>query len=365
MPSISSKPSGRGTTASVEGVDPDAMRVLLRYRWPGNVRELEHVIERAVIVAEGPNVTVDDLSPVVKTTDRQPSSSTFTIPPHHTLAEIEKLAILQTLERTSWNKRKAAHILGVYRPTLYSKLRKYHLSDGPNGICAREGRRRGPLRQCRGPMKRRRRGESERDMAASRPGIGEEYLSQVAHELRGSLNAILGWAEFLRRTDCDEPGRVRAAETIIRHARQQTAMLSELLDTWRLASGTLALNVSPFALKPLVDSAIDAVQPAAQARSVHVECHDETDGLGRARGDPRRLAQALVALLANAVHFAPEDSTVEVSIAVDDGAARVVIRDGGPPVPPAALPYLFDRNRPPERMSPRGSFRLDSGSRVT
>jgi DNA-binding NtrC family response regulator len=118
---------------SVESIHPDALRVLLRYRWPGNVRELEHVIERAVIVAEGPQVTVDDLSPVVKSADRQPSSSTFTIPPHHTLAEIEKLAILQTLERTSWNKRKAAHILGVYRPTLYSKLRKYHLSEGPGG----------------------------------------------------------------------------------------------------------------------------------------------------------------------------------------------------------------------------------------
>ena len=198
-------------------------------------------------------------------------------------------------------------------------------------------------------------------MAASRPAIGEEYLSQVAHELRGSLNAILGWAEFLRRTDCDEPSRVRAAETIIRHARQQSAMLSELLDTWRLASGTLALNISPFALRPLVDSAIDAVRPAAQARSVQVECRDETDGLGRARGDPRRLAQALVALLANAVHFAPEDSTVEVSIALEDGAARVVIRDGGPAVAAAALPYLFDRNRPAGRMSPRGSFRLGLG----
>jgi transcriptional regulator with PAS, ATPase and Fis domain len=118
---------------SVEGINPEAQRAMLRYRWPGNVRELEHVIERAVIVAEGPQIQVDDLSPVVKTSERQASSSTFTIPPHHTLAEIEKLAILQTLERTSWNKRKAAHILGVYRPTLYSKLRKYHLTDGPNG----------------------------------------------------------------------------------------------------------------------------------------------------------------------------------------------------------------------------------------
>jgi DNA-binding NtrC family response regulator len=117
----------------VDGVHPEALRALLRYRWPGNVRELEHVVERAVIVAEGQQIMLDDLSPVVKAAERQPSSSTFTIPPHHTLAEIEKLAILQTLERTSWNKRKAANILGVYRPTLYSKLRKYQLSGGPNG----------------------------------------------------------------------------------------------------------------------------------------------------------------------------------------------------------------------------------------
>ena len=132
-PSTSSRRSGDGTAAPLKAIHPDALRVLLRYRWPGNVRELEHVIERAVIVAEGPQITVDDLPPIVQGTDRQPASSTFTIPPHHTLAEIEKLAILQTLERTRGNKRKAAHILGVYRPTLYSKLKKYCLAGHPNG----------------------------------------------------------------------------------------------------------------------------------------------------------------------------------------------------------------------------------------
>ncbi len=114
----------------VTGIDPDAGKVLLRYRWPGNVRELEHVIERAVIVAAGRQVMPDDLPQSVREVDRQAGATAFTIPPHHTLAEIEKLAILQTLERTSWNKRKAASILGVYRPTLYSKLKKYHLTDG-------------------------------------------------------------------------------------------------------------------------------------------------------------------------------------------------------------------------------------------
>ena len=54
----------------------------------------------------------------------------FVIPPHRTLAEIEKMAIVQTLQRTNWNKQEAAQILGLYRPTLYSKMKKHDIQDG-------------------------------------------------------------------------------------------------------------------------------------------------------------------------------------------------------------------------------------------
>ncbi|HEY7447993.1 MAG TPA: helix-turn-helix domain-containing protein, partial [Vicinamibacterales bacterium] len=111
----------------VTSVHPDAAKALREYAWPGNVRELEHVIERAVIVADGGEITRDDLMPLTRDDERTPQSRDFAIPPHYTLAEIEKLAIVQTLERTHWNKRKAASILGVYRPTLYHKLKKYNL----------------------------------------------------------------------------------------------------------------------------------------------------------------------------------------------------------------------------------------------
>ena len=93
------------------------------------MRELEHVIERAVIVAEGTDITLEDLPPTIRDAERLPNQTGFVIPPHHTLEEIEKLAILQTLERTRGNKRKAASILGVYRPTLYNKLKKYNLIE--------------------------------------------------------------------------------------------------------------------------------------------------------------------------------------------------------------------------------------------
>jgi DNA-binding NtrC family response regulator len=114
---------------NIRSIKPEAAKALLRYRWPGNVRELEHVVERAVIVAEGNDVTLDDLPATIRDAERLPNQSGFVIPPHHTLEEIEKLAILQTLERTRGNKRKAASILGVYRPTLYNKLKKYNLLE--------------------------------------------------------------------------------------------------------------------------------------------------------------------------------------------------------------------------------------------
>jgi DNA-binding NtrC family response regulator len=112
----------------VESITPDARRMLQAYRWPGNVRELENVMERAIIMAQTTEIGVDDLPETMHRAD-QSTASTFVTPQHCTLAEIEKLVLLQTLERTRGNKREAARILGVYRPTLYSKLKKHKLDN--------------------------------------------------------------------------------------------------------------------------------------------------------------------------------------------------------------------------------------------
>jgi DNA-binding NtrC family response regulator len=121
----------------VRTIHPAAEEALLRHAWPGNVRELEHVIERAVIVAEGaailtehlPDEVTDGPVPEQRLTEGAPSAD----PGQLTLAEIERQAIVQTLERTNGNKRAAASILGVYRPTLYGKLKKYKLGEyGPS-----------------------------------------------------------------------------------------------------------------------------------------------------------------------------------------------------------------------------------------
>lgn len=116
----------------VRAVGPAAREALVRHPWPGNVRELEHAVERAVIVAKGEEITTDDISEVLDQPNA-PAVAAEIIPGRLTLAEIERLAILQTLERTKGNKRAAASILGIYRPTLYGKLKKYKLAEhGPH-----------------------------------------------------------------------------------------------------------------------------------------------------------------------------------------------------------------------------------------
>ena len=113
---------------NVKSLSPAAYHLLIRNRWAGNVRELENAIERAVLVCKGAEIVPGDLPETIREEGAAPAQE-FTIPPHRTLAEIEKMAIVQTLQRTNWNKQEAAQILGLYRPTLYSKMKKHDIQD--------------------------------------------------------------------------------------------------------------------------------------------------------------------------------------------------------------------------------------------
>src|SRR5947207_3469442 len=91
-------------------------------------------------------------------------------------------------------------------------------------------------------------------------GFADDYLSIIAHDLRGSLNSIIGWAELIKRKALPEEGNVRAGETIIRQAKQQLELINEVVDTWRLLSGNLQLKLAPIDAKELVAQAVHAVK---------------------------------------------------------------------------------------------------------
>jgi DNA-binding NtrC family response regulator len=109
----------------VQALSREAMRQLQRHRWPGNVRELENVIERGVLLTKSPEIDVEALPENLRLAAEPEVSTDTAFPPNLTLEEIEKLAVIQALRHTGGNKLEAAQMLGVYRPTLYSKIKRH------------------------------------------------------------------------------------------------------------------------------------------------------------------------------------------------------------------------------------------------
>lgn len=116
----------------IKGISPEAMKLILAYPWPGNVRELENTIERAVILTESDKVIPDVLPGKIHSSSS--SSFQWNISRESlTLEEIEKDYLLQVLEETGWQKKRASEILGIDPSTIYRKLQRYGIVP-PNKV---------------------------------------------------------------------------------------------------------------------------------------------------------------------------------------------------------------------------------------
>ena len=115
---------------TIDAIEPEAYRRLLGYAWPGNVRELQHALERAVLVARGREIALSDLPESLQQGGGEGGLAGAIAPsevPAGSLEEIERASILKALDATRWNKQAAAALLGLRRPTLYSKMRKHNI----------------------------------------------------------------------------------------------------------------------------------------------------------------------------------------------------------------------------------------------
>jgi DNA-binding NtrC family response regulator len=125
----------------VSGISKDALRALVSYDWPGNVRELENAIERAVIIASGRQIELDDLPTAIGNiaVEREAlaraeraqaasegRSSKLEIEVPSSMDDIERKAIEATLDYTSGDKTRAARLLNIGRKTIYRKLDHYN-----------------------------------------------------------------------------------------------------------------------------------------------------------------------------------------------------------------------------------------------
>jgi nitrogen-specific signal transduction histidine kinase/CheY-like chemotaxis protein len=170
----------------------------------------------------------------------------------------------------------------------------------------------------------------------------DELLSIAAHALRTPLTAILGWVTLLRAGELDPGTSARAIDVIERNARRQADLIADLIDATRILSGRLRLNRARVDLRRVVDGALGAARPAADAKELRL--HATVDpAAATVWGDADRLQQVVAVLLANAVKFSQSRGRIDVRLERVAGGAELRVRDEGVGIPAAVLPHLFDR----------------------
>jgi PAS domain S-box-containing protein len=205
--------------------------------------------------------------------------------------------------------------------------------------------------------------EAERAARAEAERIGrmkDEFLATLSHELRTPLNAIYGWTQLLRQTSPSPEKLAHGLETIERNSRVQIQLIDDLLDMSRIISGTVRLDLQLLELAPVVESAVEAIRPAAEAKDLRIESVLDRQA-GRVAGDPARLHQVLFNLLNNSVKFTPPGGWVRVGMARVDARLEIVVSDTGQGIKPEFLPHAFERFRQADSSTTRNHGGLGLG----
>ncbi|HSE20827.1 MAG TPA: PAS domain S-box protein, partial [Pyrinomonadaceae bacterium] len=164
--------------------------------------------------------------------------------------------------------------------------------------------------------------------ADSANGVKDEFLAILSHELRTPLTSILGWSHLLTDGKLDKQQTARAIETIARNARAQGRLIDELLDISRILTGKLCLDLRAVKLAPLIQTVVDDVRPAADAKSINLNAAFNSE-IGPILGDPDRLQQIVWNLLTNAIKFTPRGGNVQVRLERNDSHALITVNDSG------------------------------------
>lgn len=174
--------------------------------------------------------------------------------------------------------------------------------------------------------------------------LKDQFLASASHELRTPLQAILGWAQLLALGDADSKDHAVGLEIIERNARVQSRLIEDMLDMSRMVAGKMRLSPRVIHPKPIIESAIQTVAFAAQAKQISIVQRYEQGEL-ELWADPDRLQQIIWNLLSNSIKFSPPWSTVQVSVRPKPGMLEIEVSDQGQGVDADFLPHLFKRFR--------------------
>jgi signal transduction histidine kinase/ActR/RegA family two-component response regulator len=182
------------------------------------------------------------------------------------------------------------------------------------------------------------------EQAESANRVKDEFLAIVSHELRTPLNPILGWSQLISQGKLSEVNLKKGLEAIKRNANLQSQLIDDLLDVSRILRGKLNLNWITLELSLIVNSALETIQLATEAKSLKIN-FNTNESNDSVRGDPTRLQQVVWNLLSNAVKFTPEGGQIDVNLSESNSHIRLEVKDTGKGIDADFLPYVFESFR--------------------
>ncbi|MEA2766996.1 MAG: hypothetical protein QOK07_3400 [Gemmatimonadaceae bacterium] len=167
----------------------------------------------------------------------------------------------------------------------------------------------------------------------------EDVLGVVAHDLRNPLNLIQMTAELMYDEELPGPRKKELLSIAIRAAKEMNRLIEDLLDTVRLQSGRLSLEVKDVSVHEIIRQAEETFRPVAERRRVHFETAGE-DG-ATVRADPTRVSQIVGNLVGNAIKFTPEQGSVRLLASPKDSEVLFQVTDDGPGIPADNVSHIF------------------------
>ncbi|MEP7038788.1 MAG: ATP-binding protein, partial [Acidobacteriota bacterium] len=183
-----------------------------------------------------------------------------------------------------------------------------------------------------------------RDEAEEANRAKDFFLAVVSHELRSPLNAILGWSKILLTKEVDDKTRLSALETIEKSARSQAKLIDDLIDSARISSGKLKLELRPSNLYEVLKTVYNSQQPAAESKNINLEFSADSENI-QVYGDAFRLQQIFTNLLSNAMKFTREGGNIKIAAQSDTNSVKITVGDDGQGIDPNVLPDIFRQFR--------------------